>query len=104
LRALPHAHLAVAFGATLATQGVAREEARQAFLFCAARSALSAVVRLGVVGPLAAQGVLFRLHPLFDEALTKTQTLGSDDAVSVSPWLETAQAAQDTLYSRLFQS
>ena len=77
---------------------------RQTFLFCSVRSALSAVVRLGVLGPLRAQALLHGLHPLFDEALAKTADLRSDDAVSVSPWLETAQSAHDRLYSRLFQS
>jgi urease accessory protein UreF len=57
-----------------------------------------------VLGPLRAQALLHGLHPLLDEALAKTAGLRSEDAVSVSPWLETAQSAHDRLYSRLFQS
>jgi urease accessory protein len=102
--ALPHSHLAVAFGAALATQSIPLDEARQAFLFCSGRAALSAVVRLGVLGPLRAQAVLHGLHGAMEEALAKTATLSAVDAVSVSPWLETAQSAHDRLYSRLFQS
>lgn len=102
--ALPHSHLPVAFGAALATRSIPLDEVRQTFLFCSLRAALSAVVRLGVVGPLRAQAVLHGLHGVLEEALAKTAPLGAEDAVSVSPWLETAQSAHDRLYSRLFQS
>jgi urease accessory protein len=99
-----HAHVAPAMGATLARMGVSLDESRQLLLFGAVRAALSAAVRLGVIGPLHAQGVLYRLHPLLDEALAATAGWGSDDAVVVSPLVELAQSAQDRLYSRLFQS
>ncbi len=103
--ALPHSHLAVAYGAVLATQpSISLDEARQAFLFSTVRSALSSVVRLGVVGPLRAQAVMRGLHPVMEQALLESRGLRGEDAVSVSPWLETAQAAHDRLYSRLFQS
>lgn len=102
--ALPHAHLAVAFGAALATRAVPLNDVRQTFLFCTVRSALSAVVRLGVIGPLRAQAVLLGLHGTIDRALADSAGLTAREAVSVSPWLETAQSAHDRLYSRLFQS
>ncbi len=101
---LPHSHLAVAFGAALATQPISLDDVRQAFLFSVVRSALSSVVRLGVLGPLRAQAVLRGLHPVLDDALRDSRGRPVDDAVSVSPWLETAQSAHDRLYSRLFQS
>ena len=101
---LPHGHFAVAFAAALASQSVPLEEARQVFLFSALRSALSAAVRLGVVGPLRAQAMLHGLHAPLEEALSQTSALSADDAVSLSPWVETAQCAHDRLYSRLFQS
>lgn len=97
-------HVAPAMGGVLRQVGVALCDARQVFLFGALRAALSAAVRLGVLGPLEAQGVMFRLHPLLDEALLATQDLLSDDAVGVSPLVDLAQGAQDRLYSRLFQS
>ncbi len=101
---LPHAHFAVAFGAVLASQAVPLEEARQVFLFGSLRSALSGAVRLGVLGPLRAQALLHGLHAELDEALAHTSSSSADDAISVSPWVETAQCAHDRLYSRLFQS
>ncbi len=101
---LPHRHLAVAFGAVLATQALPLDEVRQAFLFSTVRSALSAVVRLGVLGPLRAQAVLRGLHSTLAAALSASAGLTGLEATSVSVWLETAQAGHDRLYSRLFQS
>ena len=99
-----HAHVAPAMGAVLARMGVALDDARHLLLFGSVRAALSAAVRLGVVGPLHAQGLLYRLHPLLADALAATAGWGTDDAVVVSPLVELAQSAQDRLYSRLFQS
>jgi urease accessory protein len=101
---LPHHHLPVAFGAALASQAVPLDDVRQAFLFSTVRSALSAVVRLGVVGPLRAQAVLRGLHATLAAALSGSVGRTALEATSVSVWLETAQAGHDRLYSRLFQS
>jgi urease accessory protein len=102
--ALPHSHVAVAWGGVLAGHGASLGETREGFVFAAVRGALSAVVRLGVVGPLRAQAVLRGLHPVMREALGHSEGRAMDDAVGVSPWVETAQAAHERLYSRLFQS
>jgi urease accessory protein len=100
----PHGHLAPAMGGALAQMDVSLDDGRRILLFGAARSALSAIVRLGVIGPLAAQGLLRDLHPILDEALGATADWHSDDACSVAPLVELAQASHDRLYSRLFQS
>lgn len=99
-----HSHVAVAMGATFAAIGLERAGARQVALFAALRGALSALVRLGAVGPLRAQQVLFTLHDCIDHALAATEQLGVDDAAGVAVLLELAQTAHDRLYSRLFQS
>lgn len=101
---LPCGHAAPAAGAAFAQLGVSLEDARPIFLFGAVRAALSAAVRLGVVGPLRAQALLFGLRGLFDEALAETRGLGAADACNVAPLVEAAQAAHDRLHSRLFQS
>ena len=101
---LPHSHVAVATGAALRCAGVLLPDARRVFLYGAVRSALSASVRLGIVGPLRGQGILYGLHPLFAEVLAATAGLTGADACSSTPLLDTAQLAQDRLYSRLFQS
>jgi len=102
--ALPHGHLSVATGACLQALGASREEARRFLLFSAVRGALSAAVRLGVLGPLRAQAVLRELLPGLAAALEATAGLAPADAAGAAPLLEVAQAAHDSLYSRLFQS
>ena len=103
-RSLPCGHAAPAAGAAFGRAGVSLDDARQLFLFGAVRGALSAAVRLGAVGPLRAQALLYRLHPLLDEALRESRGLGAAEACNVAPLVGAAQAAHDRLYSRLFQS
>jgi urease accessory protein len=103
-RSLPASHLAVATGAALACMAVTLDDARQLHLFCTVRAALSATVRLGIVGPLRAQRLLHDLHPECDHALRTTRGLAIADARGAAPMLELALAAHDRLYSRLFQS
>lgn len=105
VRAAPLAgHLAPAFGAVLGVLGASAEEARRVFLFQGARAMLSAGVRLGVVGPLEAQGLLAALAPVAAEVLAATRALEPGDAASAAPLLDVLQGQQDRLYSRLFQS
>lgn len=101
---LPFAHAPVAFGAALARARVSLDDARLAFLFGAVRNALSAAVRLGVVGPLEAQRLFTSVHPVVQTALQRSAQLTLDDARGTAVLLDTAQLAQDRLYSRLFQS
>ncbi|MBS2030464.1 MAG: urease accessory protein UreF [Deltaproteobacteria bacterium] len=101
---LPCGHVAVAVGAALKLAGFSLDDARRLFLFSSVRSALSAAVRLGVVGPLRGQKLLFELHPELDRALASTQGFTGADAASIAPLVDCAQGAQDRLYSRLFQS
>jgi urease accessory protein len=101
---LPCGHVAVATGAALSTAGCSLEDVRRLFLFGAVRSAMSAAVRLGVTGPLRAQHVLLKLHPVMDRALEASAGRAMQEAASASPLLDLAQGAQDRLYSRLFQS
>jgi urease accessory protein len=100
---LPFAHLPVAVGAALAGR-VALDDARELVMYQALRSAISAAVRLGVVGPLRAQRILFHAAPIAARAIADTAGLGAGDASSVSPIVELAQATHDRLEVRLFQS
>lgn len=101
--ALPFSHLPVAVGAALVGR-VAHDDARELVMYTAQRSALSAAVRLGVVGPLRAQRLLLAAAPICTRALAETAGLGPDDARSAAPMVELAQAAHDRLEVRLFQS
>lgn len=100
---LPFGHLPVAIGAALADR-TRLGDARELVMYTTLRSALSAAVRLGVVGPLRAQRLLYAAAPVAARALAGTTELGAQDACSASPMIELAQAAHDRLYARLFQS
>jgi urease accessory protein len=102
--ALPFGHLPAALGGVLAGAGVALDEARRLAMYCALRSAVSAAIRLGVVGPLRAQRLLLETAPIADRALTATRTLVAGQARTISALVEIAQSAHDRLYTRLFQS
>jgi urease accessory protein len=99
----PH-HLAAVFGAVGRAIGLAEEEVRRLFLFLTVRGALSAAVRLGLVGPLEAQRIQAGAGGVLDRVLDASRALGIDDAHQTAPLLDLHQATQDRLYSRLFQS
>jgi urease accessory protein len=100
---LPFGHLPAAVGAALASR-VTLDDARELVMYTTQRSALSAAVRLGVIGPLRAQHLLLAAAPTAARALAETTDLGGGAACSVSPLVELAQAAHDRLEVRLFQS
>ena len=101
---LPYGHHAATLGVVLARAGVSLDDARQLAMFGVLRSAVSAAVRLGVVGPLRAQRMLLDVAPIAERALAGTRALRAEDARSLSPLVDLAQAAHDRLYARLFQS
>jgi urease accessory protein len=101
LRAGP-GHLAPVLGASCAELGLAVDDVAELFLWAQVRGVLSAAVRLNVVGPMQAQGLLRGLLPRLAELGRARPAL--DEAASAVPLLELYQAHHDRLYSRLFQS
>jgi urease accessory protein len=101
--ALPCRHLPVAMAAALAPR-LALAELRELIMFTTLRSAMSAAIRLGVVGPLRAQRILLASSATAGRALAATGELRAAQACAISPVLELAQASHDRLYARLFQS
>jgi urease accessory protein len=97
-------HLAPAFGAVLGLLGADLQDARRVFLFQGARAMLSAGVRLGVAGPLEAQGLLAAAARTAADVLERTRGIALEDAADAAPLLDVLQGQQDRLYSRLFQS
>lgn len=100
---LPFGHLPVAIGHALASR-VTLADAREVAMYTALRSAVSATVRLGVIGPLRAQRLLLDAMAIGHRALDETAALRASDACSAAPLVELAQASHDRLYTRLFQS
>lgn len=100
----PHAHLAPAWGAVAHGLAIAPADACAGFLHATARGVMSAAVRLGALGPIAAQ----QLHHALAPALARAHALGLatavEDVAQPCPIAELVQATQDRLYTRLFQS
>lgn len=80
------------------------ERAQHLFLFFFSRAALSAAVRLNIVGPYYAQRILAECHSYVESSLEKTCNLKANDAVQTSPIIDILQGRHDKLYSRLFNS
>jgi urease accessory protein len=97
-------HVSPAFGFATRALAVTRDDALAAFLHGCVRGALSAAIRLGVVGPTEAQALHHRLYPALTAALARARLLDIDDIAQTSPLIELYQATHDQLYSRLFQS
>lgn len=101
----PHpGHFAPAFGVLLRQLELPAEETAHLFLFQHLRGLVSAAVRLGIMGPLEAQGVQFRLGETTAALAALAPSLTLDDLAQSAPMLDLFQGVQDRLYSRLFQS
>lgn len=98
------AHLAPLFGATFAALDMERVETLGVFLHYALRGALSAAVRLGVVGPLEAQRMYGATMPRLDAVLSACGATAPEAAANTAPILDIVAATHDELYARMFQS
>jgi len=96
-------HLAPVHGAVAARLGVELHDARRLYLFLQLRGIVSASVRLGLVGPLEAQGLQARLA-VVAEAAAQGEDAAAEDAAQTTPLIDLYQGHQDRLYSRLFRS
>ena len=97
-------HYAPIAGAVLRTLDVPLLDAQQLLLYIAARGILSAAVRLGIVGPYAAQRLQFESHQEVEAVLARCASLRESDLAQTAPVADLLQAGHDRLYSRLFQS
>ena len=98
------AHLAPSFGLATRAIDLARRDALAVFAHGALRGVVSAGVRLGVVGPHAAQRIQHDLAPMLDEVVAAGERTSVDDAAQPSPLVDVWQGQHDRLYARLFQS
>lgn len=96
------AHHAVVFGAVFGTMRMAVEETMAAYLHGAMRGALSAGVRLNLVGPLEAQRLLAERASAMRAASLADRTI--DDVAQTAPLVELWAGLHDHLDARLFQS
>lgn len=97
-------HFAPIFGACGACLAIDEPDLARLFLFICLRGLVSAAVRLGIVGPLEAQAVQWRLGREAEACLLSRADAGVEEAAHTAPLLDLLQGAHDRLYSRLFQS
>lgn len=102
--ALPLGHLPVAFGVTLRALEVGADETRALYLQLGVRAILSAAVRLGQLGPHAAQRAQDRLAATAAAVLDACAARSLDQAAHAAPLLELFANLHDALPARLFQS
>ncbi len=96
-------HLAPCFGRVAATLALDPLSARRLFLFQHLRGLVSSAVRLGAIGPLAAQAMQARLA-LHGETLAARIPAAVAEAATTAPLAELIHAQHDRLYSRLFNT
>lgn len=97
-------HLAVAFGCCGRALGLDSPTTLELFAFTTLRSAMSAAVRLNIIGPLAAQALQHGLAADLDRCVADGAQRDWRDAASCRPLFEVWHGHHDRLYSRLFQS
>jgi urease accessory protein len=97
-------HLAPVAGTLGALLGVEREPCLRLFLFLHLRTLVSSAVRLGIVGPLAGQGLQYRLSATAEAVLGRCADLGPAQATATTPLHDLFHGHHDRLYSRLFMS
>jgi urease accessory protein len=97
-------HWGPVVGAVARAVDLSDERTARLTLFLTLRGLISAAVRLGLVGPIEAQGLQFRLSSYGQELADRARHWGLDDAAQTSPVIELLQGAHDRLYSRLFLS
>jgi len=97
-------HFAPVFGIVSRTIAFSHTEALFAYAYIALRDQVSAAIRLGLIGPHEAQGILRETLGHVDTIICRVKDLAYDQAFKVAVALEIAQAHHPTLYSHLFQN
>ncbi|AKT38644.1 urease accessory protein UreF [Chondromyces crocatus] len=97
-------HLAPLFGVIAHHLDLGSEDPARLFLFLHLRGLLSSAVRLGLIGPLEAQGIQARFGPLLESLCARARSFTEDDLATTAPLLDVFQSHHDRLYSRLFSS
>jgi urease accessory protein len=97
-------HHAPMFGAILSALDIEIDDTMRLFLYQAARTIVSAGVRLGIIGAFDAQRVQADAAGEIERTLERCRDLEADDAAQTAPIFDLFQSTHDRLYSRLFQS
>lgn len=98
------AHVAPLSGAVFRSLGLPLPVVQRVVLYCAARSVLSAAVRLGIAGSYEAQRLQAESSARLDRVAQRCAAFTLDDLAQTAPVIDILQSRHDHLYSRLFQS
>jgi urease accessory protein len=97
-------HFAPVFGTVAALLDIECHDAQRLFLFLHLRGLVSSAVRLGIVGPLEAQALQYRLADALESVLSRCAGLREYHLATTAPLVDIFQGHHDRLYSRLFSS
>jgi urease accessory protein len=97
-------HFAPVFGVVGRILEIDLEATSRLFIFIQLRGAIASAVRLGIMGPLEAQRLQFKLSPTAEDVARGALGFTVDDVAHTAPLLDLWQGAHDRLYSRLFQT
>jgi len=98
------AHFAPVFGVVARLLEVDRPSTARLFPFINVRGLLASAVRLGIVGPLEAQRLQFKLSSIAESTAQASLQFTTADIAHTAPLLDIWQGAHDRLCSRLFQT
>lgn len=98
------AHHCVVFGLVTQALGIAEEPAALGFGYTALAGAVSAALRLGILGQSEAQVIMKDEWSPLAAAVARARTLNIGDIRSFAPMLEIAMMGHERAYSRLFSS
>ncbi len=97
-------HYSTIFGVVGRRIALSHMETLSAYAYIALRDQTSAAVRLGLLGPNEAQGILRETLAHVRSNIDRAKDLEYDQAFKVAAALEIAQAHHPKLYSHLFQN
>ena len=97
-------HFTLAFALSLQRAGFALADVRAMLLHLLLRDQLSAAIRLGRLGPLAAHRLQHAFYAVFDHILAANAAKKYDEASRSAFLLDLAQGLHEELYSKLFQN
>lgn len=89
---------------SLKAAGATEEQIKALCLFTLVRDQVSAAVRLGLIGPSAAQSIQSEVEQGIDAIVAASENKTADDARRSTPIMEVAQMLHPMLYTKLFQN
>ncbi len=97
-------HFTVIFGLITKAMNVTSQDAKEVYLYAALRDQISALTRLGVVGPVGGQKLLTGVLRTTAKKIKNYQSIPHTEAYKSAYLLEITQLNHNFIYSKLFQN